>query len=289
MNFKPILGASLDGVLLESLNYPLIALPKLDGLRCIVHDGVAYSRNAKPIRNEFVQAWAKPLHNLDGEIIVGSPTEGLVLERSKAVTAYKGEPDFNYHLFDCYSHAGGYEDRVTNIQDEMAGEDRIECVPWTWAYTAAQVRDVEAGYLDQGYEGLILRNPKGIYKNGRSTVNEGYLMKLKRFVDGEAIALRLEEAQQNNNELTRDELGRAKRASNQENKSGKGMIGTIIGLDKVWGEIRISPGIMPHSERTALWHSPASILGRTIHWRSFGYGVMNAPRFARYYGIREDA
>lgn len=288
MKFKPILGASLDGVPLENLTYPLIALPKLDGLRCIIYEGVAYSRNAKPIRNEFVQAWAHDKHNLDGEIIVGSPTEGLVLERSKAVTAFKGEPDFRYHLFDCYDHDGGYLERATQVQAEMEEEDRIECVPMTTVYTADQVRNVEAMYLAMGYEGLILRNPKGVYKNGRSTLNEGYLMKLKRFVDGEAIVLRLEEAQQNNNELTRDELGRAKRASNQENKSGKGMIGTIIGLDKTWGEIRISPGIMPHSERMALWHSPHSILGRTIHWRSFGYGVMNAPRFARYYGIREE-
>ena len=211
-----------------------------------------------------------------------------MLERSKAVTAFKGEPDFRFHLFDCYDHDGGYEQRVTDVQRELAGEDRISPVFWAKVHTADEVRALEAQFLDAGYEGLILRNPKGIYKNGRSTVNEGYLMKLKRFIDGEAVVLRLEEAQQNNNELTRDELGRAKRASNQENKAGKGMIGTIIGLDKTWGEIRISPGIMPHSERAALWHSPQNILGRTIHWRSFGYGVMNAPRFARCYGIRED-
>jgi DNA ligase-1 len=211
-----------------------------------------------------------------------------VLERSKAVTAFAGEPDFTYHLFDTYAHDGGFEERLNHVQGEHEGEDRIDCVSHTTVYTADQARDVEQLYVDLGYEGAILRHPKGPYKNGRSTVNEGYLMKLKRFTDGEALVIRLEEAQQNNNALERDELGRAKRTSHQENKSGKGMIGTFICLDAKWGEIRVSPGIMTHAERTALWNHPASILGKTIHWRSFGYGNMNAPRFARYYGIRED-
>jgi translation initiation factor 2 alpha subunit (eIF-2alpha) len=72
------------------------------------------------------------------------------------------------------------------------------------------------------------------------------------------------------------------------------MVGTIIAVDKKWGELRISPGKMNHQERAQCWlgfqHSlPVhNLLGRTIHWRSFGYGVKDKPRFPRFYGIRED-
>ena len=288
MNFKPMLSASLDGVDLSTLHYPLLVSPKLDGLRCIVHEGVAYSRNAKPFRNRFVQKWASNFHNLDGEIIVGSPTEGQVLERSKAVTAYAGEPDFKFHLFDCYDHDGGFEDRMNHVQVEHEHEDHIVCVPHHEVSSQDGLVLWESRWLDQGYEGLMARHPNGPYKNGRSTLREGYLMKLKRFQDGEAVVVDIEEAMENTNELTRDELGRAKRSSHAEGKVGKGMVGVLICEDPKWGRIRVSPGIMDHAARTRFWNDKRLLMGVIIHWRSFGYGAVDAPRFARYYGIKED-
>ena len=288
MNFKPMLSASLDGIDLSTLRYPLLVSPKLDGLRCIVHEGVAYSRNAKPFRNRFVQKWAANHHGLDGELIVGSPTEGQVLERSKAVTAFDGEPDFRFHLFDAYEHGGTFEERLEHVQQNHYDCDRIVCVPHFRVSTRVDLRRHEEGWLAAGYEGLMARDPQGPYKNGRSTLREGYLMKLKRFEDGEARVVELEEAMENTNELERDELGRAKRSHRADGLVGKGMVGVLICEDPKWGRIRVSPGTMTHAERYTLWTFPRDIIGKTIHWRSFGYGAVDAPRFARYYGIRED-
>lgn len=286
--FKPMLSASLDGVDLSSLKYPLLASPKLDGVRCIVWEGVAYSRNAKPIRNRFVQAWAKDLHNLDGELIVGSPTDPHCLANTQSgVMSFEGEPDFKFYLFDsperiCPEFMDAFDWLTEQVEDP-----RIVEVPQARVWDAQQLADQEEVALAQGYEGLMLRDPAGPYKHGRSTLREGYLMKLKRFQDGEATVIALEEGSHNQNELERDELGRAKRSKVSSGLTPSGMVGTIIVNDPTWGILRLAPGTMTHAERIALLAKPTSIVGRVVHWRSFGYGVKDKPRFPRYYGIRE--
>lgn len=299
MNFKPMLSASLDGVDLSTLNYPLLLSPKLDGVRCIIWEGVAYSRNAKPIRNRFVQEWAKKFHNLDGELIVGDPTSPHCLNDTQSgVMSYEGSPDFYFHMFDCPDHDGGFMSRLLSVQAEHQNEHRIEPVPHVVVDTHDKLSFWENLYLDQGYEGVMLRAPNGPYKNGRSTLREGYLMKLKRFQDGEAVVTGLEEGHINENELERDELGRAKRSKDSAGLRPSGMVGTILARDPVWGDLRIAPGTMTRMDRIAHWKAysdpnskiaPAvNIVGKTIHWRSFGYGVKDKPRFPRFYGVRED-
>jgi DNA ligase-1 len=283
-----MLSASLDGVSLSDLRYPLLASPKLDGIRCIVWEGVAHSRNGKPLRNKFVQAWASKYHNLDGEIIVGDPTDRLCLNRTHAVMAFEGEPDFNLYLFDAPDHDGVFRDRLFDVTVQHIDEPRIIPVVHELVPNALELAIIEAKFLNQGYEGVMLRDPNGPHKNGYSTLKEGWLMKLKRFLDGEAVVTGLEEAMENRNTLRQDEMGYAKRSTFAENMYPKDMIGTLICQDKEWGELRVGPGVMTHNERIALWKNPKSIVGKVIHWRSFGYGVKDRPRFARFYGIRED-
>lgn len=303
MNFNPMLSASLDGVDLSTLRYPLLISPKLDGVRCIVWEGVAYSRNAKPIRNRFVQKWASNHHNLDGELIVGSPTNPHCLNNTQSgVMSFDGEPDFTFWLFDCIDapewpadESGRvllrreFQERLAHVQSELSGEFRIECVPHAQILGLSGLQYYEEKYLSEGYEGVMLRDPNGPYKHGRSTLREGYLMKLKRFQDGEAIVVGLEEGHVNENELTRDELGRAKRTRHSENLVPNGMVGTILVHDERWGDLRVSPGTMSHQNRVHFWQNQHLLVGKSIHWRSFGYGVKDKPRFPRYYGIREDA
>ncbi len=55
----------------------LIGSPKLDGIRCTIQEGGAYSKSLKLIRNKHVQSLLannEHLGGLDGELIVGSPT-----------------------------------------------------------------------------------------------------------------------------------------------------------------------------------------------------------------------
>ena len=88
---------------LEQIDYPVMASPKLDGIRCIIQeDGKAYSRNGKLIPNEHVQ---KALQDMklpvcDGELM----TVGDFNDVQSNVMSAKGEVDFVYNVFDCPGH-----------------------------------------------------------------------------------------------------------------------------------------------------------------------------------------
>lgn len=294
VNFKPMLAADLAkvGNDLSKVQYPLLVSPKLDGLRCIIWEGVAYSRNAEPFPNAFLQNWARDYHNLDGELIVGAPVEdgaGTVLGRTMSgIKRVEGEPDFRFHLFDSPQRRyPEFEANFDALCAEFVDSDaRIEIVPHIEADGPQNLAMAESFYLERGYEGVMLRAHDGPYKHGRSTLNEGWLIKLKRFIDGEATVFALEEAEENTNEATRDVLGRVKRSSAKAGKVGKGMVGAILVKDPKWGPMRLSPGVMTHAERVAQWKS-RTIVGMKVHWRAFGYGIKDTPRFPRFYGLAE--
>jgi len=295
VKFKPMLAADLAKVNndLTTLRYPKLGSPKLDGLRCVIWEGVAYSRNAEPLPNGYLQDWvrANGLHNLDGELIVGSPVEtgeGTVLGRTMSgIKRRDGTPDFTFHLFDSPERlAPEFEANFTFLSEEFAGCDRIEIVPHLNVADALEAENVERYFIEQGYEGIMLRDPTAPYKNGRSSLRQEWLVKLKRFIDGEAVITGYEEAEENTNEATRDVLGRTKRSSAKAGKIGKGMIGTILAKDKKWGPMRLSPGIMSHAERKAHFENGGrSLIGAVCHWRCFGYGIKDRPRYARFYGL----
>lgn len=290
--FAPMLSAPLDDVNLETLRYPFIVSPKLDGIRCIIKDGIAYTRNLKPVRNDYVRKCLAGLPNLDGELIVGSPTHSLCMNNTQSgIMSIKGEPDFGYYVFDTYNKPeAGFESRLSAARAmvEGCGKDRVYSVPHVTVDTYSDLLAYEQDTLNDGYEGVMLRAANGPYKYGRSTLREGYLMKLKRFIDGEATVVGIEEAMENLNPLTRDALGRAKRSHHQENKEGKAMVGVIWADSPKWGRMRLSPGTMNHNDRTKYFVSPETLIGKSVHWRAFGYGMKDTPRFPRFYGLRED-
>lgn len=271
------------------LKYPLLASPKLDGIRALLHQGVAYSRNLKTIRNRSVQVWASSydLHGLDGEFIVGEPTAPDCYNVTQsAIMSAEGQPDFTFYAFDRWAMPDAtFAKRLDSIARAHLRVIRVE---HKLIRDAVELADYEAEQLALGYEGVMLRQPNGPYKAGRSTLKEGWLIKVKRFMDGEARVLRIEAAETNTNEAFKDELGRTKRSTAKAGRVAKEMIGTIVVRCPVWGELRLSPGTMPHEQRAFYWHHPDHILGRTVHYRAFGYGVKDLPRFPRFYGFRGD-
>src|SRR5690554_4631311 len=120
MSFKPMLAASCDN--LDALKYPLLATPKIDGIRCLIIDGVAMSRSLKPIPNRFIQSViGKPEFNgLDGELLVGDSFQAA----TSGIMSGDGEPDFRYYVFDQWDAGTGYTDRVEGLrmQTRMVGK-----------------------------------------------------------------------------------------------------------------------------------------------------------------------
>jgi DNA ligase-1 len=282
---------------LDRLRWPKYISRKLDGVRAFVGpDMVLRSRNDKPIPNQHCQAlFGRPEYvGMDGELIVGDPTGpnvfGVTLTGTKSVA---GTPDVAFHVFDCIADRVASEpwvDRSIYVSRVLLrARVNISAVEHVLVHSAKAALELEAKFLAEGYEGAMLRNPLGALKRGRCTAGEDDLWKLKRFIDGEGVVTAVEEAEENTNAAFRDELGRLKRSSDKAGKVGKGMVGTIVINDPEWGEMRLSPGTMPHSERLAHWQDGRrgrTLIGLRVHWRAFGYGLKDKPRFARYYGVR---
>lgn len=72
--------------------------------------------------------------------------------------------------------------------------------------SAAELAAYKEKCLSEGYEGVMVRDPAGPYKCGRSTEREGWLLKIKRFEDAEAEVLETYEGMSNYNEAGVDAL-----------------------------------------------------------------------------------
>ncbi len=84
MKFRPMLADKVTDI--SALRFPVLASKKLDGVRCLVQDGVLVSRTLKPIPNKFVQAKFKGLpEGTDGELIVGDPRDPEAYRRTVSV------------------------------------------------------------------------------------------------------------------------------------------------------------------------------------------------------------
>lgn len=287
---KPMLASKLDDP--AKLKFPVYVSPKLDGVRCIIHEERPYSRNLKLIPNNVVQDILSGLPPMDGELICGPPTAPDVFQRtSSGVMSKEGIPHFKFYVFDCITRAPmPFKERL-----ELAGSytrsspKLVMMVPHKLVHKAEALLDYEAEQLLAGYEGIMIRDPAGLYKQGRSTVREGGLLKLKRFEDSEAKVLGFVEKEHNQNEQTRDELGRAKRSSHKAGKVGADTLGALVVQDVVSGQrFNIGTGFS-ESERADIWGKQGSFLGRLVKYRYQSTGVKDAPRFPTFAGWRDPA
>lgn len=289
MTFKPLLAATIEDV--QTLSYPLLASPKLDGIRTVVIDGVVLSRKLKPIPNRHVQAvfGKEEFNGMDGELICGDPwSPDAFRKTTSGVMSFRGNPEgLVFHLFDNFLVPGGFSKRLEEAFPRAHG--RMFPVVHKLVNGPTQLTAYEEECLDRGYEGVMLRDPHGPYKHGRSTLREGTLMKLKRFSDDEAMVIAVEEQLQNTNEQTRDALGKAKRSNHQAGMVGKGTLGSlrVRGVTGPYEGVEFSVGSgMSDSLRAAFWERPP--IGEVIRVKYFPSGSKDAPRFPVFGGIRHD-
>lgn len=243
---------------LGSLKYPYYAGPKLDGFRALVRRKTLLGRKLEPIPNAFVakRFSCSELEGLDGELILGDPTDPQVFNKtSQALRTESGEPDVKFWVFDIWNSKLPYEKRLADLLVRAADwSEHVKLVPSVLLQNADDVRVYEGAILELGYEGVILRSPGGLYKYGRTTMREATMFKLKPFVDGEFMLTDVEEEMENLNVATKNKLGRTKRSSHQENKVGKGRAGTLVGYDlETRQPVRIPVSAIKHEDRERIW------------------------------------
>lgn len=265
---KPLLAANADP---SALRFPLLASPKLDGIRALVKDGVVYARSGKPLPNAHVQKLFGQLHGFDGELCVGDPSAPDVFRQTQSqVMRRAGEPPVTFFLFDSWCRGNlpyGHFQAAYIIERHMDSlPPNVALVEQTTLHNAAELEDYEEQCLAHGFEGVMLRDPDAGYKQGRSTAREGILLKLKRFVDAEAEVLGMEE------QLS---------ASGQPN----GVLGALKARDVRSGVVFNIASGFTQAERERLWRDgpDPDCLAR---YRHFPSGGKDKPRFPVFAGLR---
>lgn len=288
--FKPLLAVACEDV--TKLNYPMLLSEKLDGIRMSVHNGVCMSRSMKPIPSAAVQAkFGRPEYEgYDGEIIYGDKNAKDVFNKSTRACMSHEFPkeldldNLHFYVFDIIGDQT-YEIRWDNIEPDSSNN-----VHRLWVgqvNTAEEVQKLEAEFLAEGAEGVMLRSPEGRYKQGRSTLKEGILLKVKQFVDEEAKIVDFEEKMHNANEATVGELGQTKRSSHQENMIPCGTLGALVVHSDKWGVFRIGTGFND-VQRQEIWDNQEKYAELLVKFKYFAVGIVDKPRFPVYIGIRHE-
>jgi DNA ligase-1 len=264
---------------LAALHYPLMGSPKLDGLRAMVRGGQLVSRTLKLIPNRYAQKLFSGLpEGTDGELIVGDPTDDPFRRTDSAMTREEGEPDVRYFVFDNFAAKGGYQQRYEVVK-KLEGRERVVVVLHVVINTPQELADFEVKCLDMGFEGGMINSIDGPYKYGRSTLNEGYLLKLKRYEDSDAEVLGTYERMHNGNEATTDNLGRTARSSHKANKSGQDTLGGFFVRDVHTGvEFKVPSSAIKEKERKKLWLIRDSLVGKFLKYKFFPTGMKDRPR-----------
>lgn len=273
---KVLLAGTLES--LGDLKFPCLATPKVDGIRAVVRGATVVSRTLKPIRNERMRALLAQLlpEGADGEILAGGTFQDCTSEVMTMHTATYDKP-FTFYWFDLFDSAEPtkpYTERVRAMQAHVAARPDVLRHPQARVVLLlpVEVRD-EAGVLAfqeealrAGHEGVMLRRPDGRYKQGRSTVREGILLKLKKFRDAEGTVVG----------CTAAKKAGSKQAAELGSLEVEGADGARFG---------VGTGFTAEMRRE-LWETRGTLVGRTVKFKYFEIGAKDAPRFPVFLGFR---
>ena len=310
MAFRPLLAADATDA---DIRYPVLASPKIDGIRCLIVNGQAVTRSLKPIPNLFIRRMLEKYapDGADGEIVVGDSFNAT----TSAVMSRDGEPVFTYFVFDdCREAAAPISFRFRcHDMTNLLAEYRMQNAGWEVGFPVPQrnaagcriqflhhklietAEEMQAYYqkcLTEGYEGVMIRDPLGVYKHGRSTKREGILLKLKPFADAEAVVVRIDELQHNGNAAETNALGLTERSTAASGKSAGGTMGRLL-VKAVTGdysgkEFFIGTGF-DQMLRNEIWASPQKFLGKKLTFKYQAHGSVDLPRIPVFLRWRDDA
>ena len=196
--FKPMLAKDWNDEK-HKVKYPIYSQPKLDGIRCIVTKDGMFSRNGKVIisaphiRESLDDLFIEnPDLIFDGELYADKLANDFntIVSLVKKTKPTKEDLEasaetIEYHIYDLPSHKGTFYSRynqlkIMEVHDKVFRDTKCVIVDTRIATDEDRLMELYEGYVEQGYEGQILR-VNAEYENKRSK----YLLKHKSFQDDE--------------------------------------------------------------------------------------------------------
>jgi DNA ligase-1 len=313
---KDNLSADQKLAILRKLYFPVGATPKFDGIRLTTADdvpdpglqSVAVCRSLKKLPNYYTYRKVSELPpGFDGEALTypqpdlfGIPGKITLETRPKRFNDIQsdlmtevGNPLFRFMVFDNFSMDNRmecYEDRVKRLSTLELPDWCILVLP-KWCLDAEELFEYNEECLAMGYEGICFRLPsspawKISSKDGRSSMREQWLVKMKFFERGEAVILWAYHLMGNNNPVTYNEKGLAERSSHQSGLQCKNMLGGFKVRDLETGvEFNVGGGF-DQQQRIDYWNDRANMPGKVLCYMHQPHGAKDAPRIGTFVGFR---
>ena len=176
----------------QYITFPCHVQPKLDGVRTIACNNKLYSRNWNifPELPHIIDELSLIKGNiiLDGEMYTDDinfeSIVGLVRKGHKTAEEISNSYKIYYNVFDCIDKSLSFAKRYAQLQSLFAKHKfkHIRLVQTEVCQSKDSVDSYLTKYINEGYEGLILRNSSAKYE---VNIRSNNLQKLKRFIDAE--------------------------------------------------------------------------------------------------------
>ena len=193
----------------SKVEFPCLVQPKLDGVRCLATKDGMFSRSRNQfsscphIQKELDEYFSNnPNDRLDGEFY----THRYKDDFEKIVSAvrktgpkstkqdYTNQEIIEYWVYDSpridgFIETNTFLDRYGKLFDSIKDYKYINLLKADLAHNEAELIEFKEGYIQEGFEGIIIRNLDSKYEAKRSTG----LLKLKDFEDEEFTILKVNE------------------------------------------------------------------------------------------------
>lgn len=196
---KPMLAKQSDTVSLNTFEKPHYCSKKLDGIRCLMRwqdneiktasrGGIDYNIPTTYIRQdktliEFFKS--HPDLILDGEIYEHGKILAQISGSCRKITLEEKHKFLKYYIYDLVLPDMKFEDRLMILQDMQnifSNSKFIVILDHILTNSFSEIEFLHNKYVNEGYEGLIMRNPNKVYKpNGRGME----MLKYKLFSDND--------------------------------------------------------------------------------------------------------
>ncbi len=210
-NFRPMLANSFQKHLYEKgnntrsfkLTFPLSVQRKFDGIRCVVskNQNNKISMNSRKgveifnfndIKEEIELLYSNESCNnniiFDGELYTKAlnfeTISGIVRQVDCTNEDIKHVEYHIYDVFDSNNPSWSFQDRTDFIKN-ISGDlffNKIKIVETIIAENMEQVDDYHRQFIDEGFEGIMLRQTNGLYEENKRSK---FLQKLKLFMEEE--------------------------------------------------------------------------------------------------------